>query len=63
MARVTASQASFQNVIGEPGHTKPRAARVGSGKGSVVCFGCALLSTLIEELSIPRKTGNRPSQP
>lgn len=27
MQRVTASQASFQNVIGEPGHTKPRAAR------------------------------------
>lgn len=24
---VTASQASFSNVIGEPGHTKPQAAR------------------------------------
>jgi len=27
MQRVTASQASFSNMIGEPGHTKPQAAR------------------------------------
>jgi len=28
---VTASQASFSNVIGEPGHTKPQAARTMPG--------------------------------
>ena len=62
MQRVTASQASFSIVIGEPGHTKPRAAKVGLGKGYSGLF-CTLLSTLIEGLSIPRKTGNQPSQP
>lgn len=38
MQRVTASQASFSIVIGEPGHTKPRAARIRSGKGYVAWF-------------------------
>lgn len=38
MQRVTASQASFSIVIGEPGHTKPRAARASSGKGYVAWF-------------------------
>ena len=33
MQRVTASQASFSIVIGEPGHTKPRAAKAGLGTG------------------------------
>ena len=31
MLRVTASQVSFQMLIGEPGHTKPRAARLRYG--------------------------------
>jgi hypothetical protein len=38
MQRVTASQASFSIVIGEPGHTKPRAARISSDKGFVAWF-------------------------
>jgi hypothetical protein len=62
MQRVTASQASFSIVIGEPGHTKPRAAKVRSGKGYCGLV-CTLLSTLIEGLSVPLKTGNRPYQP
>ena len=62
MQRVTASQASFSIVIGEPGHTKPRAARISSGKGYCGLV-CTLLNTLIEGLSIPPKTGNRPFQP
>jgi hypothetical protein len=53
----------LSTVIGEPGHTKPHAAGAGPGEGIVVFFGCALLSTLIEGLPIPLKTGNRPSQP
>jgi hypothetical protein len=59
MQRVTASQASFSNVIGEPGHTKPQAARRLQGRELLwVCIGCALLSTLTEGLPTPRKTGN-----
>ena len=36
---VTASQASFSTVIGEPGHTKPRAARVDLEQANVVYLG------------------------
>lgn len=58
MQAVTASQASFSNVIGEPGHTKPHAAKRLQGiELPVVCIGCALLSTLTEGLPTPRKTG------
>ena len=39
MQRVTASQASFSNVIGEPGHTKPRAARVDPVQATGVYLG------------------------
>jgi hypothetical protein len=39
MQRVTASQASFQTLIGEPRHTKPRAARVDPGQATVVYLG------------------------
>jgi len=31
----------LSNVIGEPGHTKPRAARAGPSEDDVVWFGCA----------------------
>ena len=61
-ACVTASQASF-NRDRSPDtqtHTPPGYALA---KAIVVSFGCALLSTLIEGLSISRKAGNRPSQP
>ena len=62
MQRVTASQASFSNVIGEPGHkTTRRQGRPGTGYCGL--FGCVLLSTLIEGLPVPRETGNLPSQP
>jgi len=48
----------LSNVIGEPGHTKPRAAGLTLAKALWLGLG-ALLSTLIEGLSISRKTGNR----
>ena len=47
----------LSNVIGEPGHTKPRAAKAGLGEGNVVCLG-ALLSTLIEGLPTLRIISN-----
>jgi hypothetical protein len=56
--RVTASQASFSNVIGEPGHTKPQAARRLQGRELLWFVLGALLSTLTEGLPTPRKTGN-----
>src|ERR1051326_8274599 len=55
---VTASQASFSNMIGEPGHTKPSRSTTPGQRATVVCIGCALLSTLTEGLPTPRKTGN-----
>ena len=55
-AAVTASQASFSNVIGEPGHTKHAPPGQALAKALWFVLG-VLLSTLIEGLSIPRKTG------
>src|SRR5215210_5222343 len=63
MQRVTASQVSFSNVIGEPGHTKPQAARLRHGVSCSGCFGCALLSTLIERLPTLRIKGSLTFQP
>ena len=50
--------ASFSNVIGEPGHTKPQAAKLRHGVSYCGCMECVLLSTWIEGLPAPRKIGN-----
>jgi hypothetical protein len=55
---VTASQASFSNVIGEPGHTKPQAARTTLGRKLLWFVLVFVLSTWTEGLPAPRKTGN-----
>ena len=55
---VTASQASFSNVIGEPGHTKPQAARIAPGHKLLWFVVGGLLSTWTEGPPAPRKTGN-----
>ena len=64
MQRVTASQARFFELIGEPGHTEPEAARLRRGrKLEVVLSEWALLSTLTAGLPTLRKTGNPSFQP
>ena len=46
MQRVTASQVSFSNDIGEPGHTKPRPRDYATALAARALFVvCALLST------------------
>ena len=53
----------FLELIGEPGHTEPKAARLRRGrKLEVLLSEWALLSTLTAGLPTLRRTGN-PSQP
>lgn len=64
MQRVTASQARFFELIGEPGHTEPKAASLRRGrKLEVLLSEWALLSTLTVGLPTLRKIGNPSFQP
>ena len=64
MQRVTASQARFFELFGEPGHTEPKAARLRRGrKLEVLLSEWALLSTLTAGLPTLRKIGNPSFQP
>lgn len=64
MQRVTASQVRSFELIGEPGHTEPQAARLLRGRTLEVLFLlCALLSTLTAGPPTLRKAGNLTFQP
>src|SRR6185503_14139253 len=64
MPCVTASQARFFELFGEPGHTEPEAARLRRGrKLEVLLSEWALLSTLTAGLPTLRRIGNPSSQP
>ena len=64
MQRVTASQARFFELFGEPGHTEPKAARLRRGrKLEVLLSEWALLSTLTAGLPTLREIGNPSFQP
>ncbi len=58
MQRVTASQARFFELFGEPGHTEPKAARLRQrAQAGKLLSEWALLSTLTAGLPTLRKIG------